>query len=205
MSELINTDDPPVTVCVSRRVKPGCEAAFEEVILGITKAAMAFEGHLGANIFRPSNPVNPEYRIIFKFDHMSNLRRWEKSQVRREWLARTEGLTLGEPATQILTGLETWFTLPAQPVVVPPPRYKMVLVTWLAIFPLITGLLALLGPVFLNQLPLVLRTLILTAVLIPLMTYVIMPRMTRLFAQWLYPSTPQPRRNPARRDGKKRR
>ena len=32
--------DPPVTVIISRRVKPGCEEAFEEFISGITAAAM---------------------------------------------------------------------------------------------------------------------------------------------------------------------
>ena len=204
MSTSGNPDDPPVTISISRRVKPGCEAAFEEFILGITTAATTFEGHLGTNIFRPSDPANPEYRVIFKFDRMSNLHRWEGSNVRREWLDRAESLTLGPPETQILTGLETWFTLPTQRGTVTPPHYKITLLTWLGIFPLITALLALLGP-FLNPLPLVLRTLVLTAVLVPLMTYVVMPRLTRLFTWWLYPSTSQPHREAGRRGRNKRR
>jgi hypothetical protein len=179
-------NNPPVTVAVLRRAKPGYEADFERVILGITKAAMTFEGHLGANIFHSINPTDSEYLIIFKFDCMTNLQRWEESEVRHKWLARAEGLTLGPPATRILTGMETWFTLPAQQAV-SPPRYKMALVTWLAIFPLISGINLLFGPV-LNQMPLSLRTLILTVVLISLMTYFIMPQMTRIFAWWLYSS-----------------
>lgn len=202
MIEPIEASDPPVTVSISQSVKPGCETAFEEVLLGIIAAAMIFEGHLGVNVFRPTDLSSPEYRIIFKFDHMSNLGRWEESEVRREWLARLESLTLGPPETQILTGLETWFTLPTQQAIVLPPRYKMALLTWLGIFPLITMLLALLGPVWLNHLPLVLRTLVLTAVLIPLMTYVVMPWLTQLFAQWLYPSTHQTPRESGRRGGR---
>lgn len=189
MSKSFNTDDPPVTVSVSRRVKPGCETAFEEVLLGLIAAAMKFEGHLGVNVFRPSDSTNPEYRVIFKFDRMSNLHRWEESEVRRQWLDRAENLTLGPPETQVLTGLEAWFTLPTQRTIIPPPRYKIALLTWLGIFPLITGILALLGPVFLNSLPLLLRTLILTGVLVPLMTYVVMPQLTQWVAWWLYPST----------------
>lgn len=92
---------------------------------------MSFEGHLGVNVFRPTDSSNPEYRIIFKFDRMSNLRRWEESEIRREWLERAESLTLGPPEIQTLTGLETWFTLPAQKAIVPPPRYKIALLTWL--------------------------------------------------------------------------
>jgi antibiotic biosynthesis monooxygenase (ABM) superfamily enzyme len=203
MSELLNTDDLPVTIAVSRRVKPGCEAEFEEIIAGITKAAMTFDGHLGTNIFRPINSADPEYLVIFKFDRMSNLRRWQESEVRRKWLARAETLTLCPPVIQILTGLETWFTLSTQQAIVPPPRYKIALVTWLAVFPLISVINMLFGSV-LNQLPLPLRSLVLTVALVSLMTYVIMPQMTRVFARWLYPSTQQSHKRLGRRYGKKR-
>jgi uncharacterized protein len=35
--------------------------------------------------------------------------------------------------------------------------------------------------------PVILRTLVFTGVMVSLMTYVVMPRMTRLFSFWLYP------------------
>ncbi len=63
----------------------------------------------------------------------------------------------------------------------------MALVTWLAVFPLITTIFLALGPI-LNQLPFLLRSLVLTVTTVSLMTYVVMPRMTRLFAFWLYPA-----------------
>jgi uncharacterized protein len=91
-----------------------------------------------------------------------------------------------EEDVRVLTGLETWFTLPSKPGQPSPPRYKMAVVTWLAVFPLITLIFALFGPL-LSQLPTLLRTLILTMVMVTLMTYVIMPRLTRLFSFWLYP------------------
>jgi len=37
-----------------------------------------------------------------------------------------------------------------------------------------------------GSVPTVVRTLVSTLVLVPLMTYVVMPRMTRLFQRWLY-------------------
>jgi len=40
---------------------------------------------------------------------------------------------------------------------------------------------------WLNLLPTLVRTLVFTAVMVTLMTYVVMSRMTRLFAFWLYP------------------
>jgi antibiotic biosynthesis monooxygenase (ABM) superfamily enzyme len=186
MSKQNFASDPPVTVIAVHRVKPGKEKAFEEIMSNLIKAAITFEGHLGANVIRPSDLEDSQYRIIFKFDRMSNLHRWENSEIRHRWLIRLAEVTQESLPYQILTGLETWFTLPGQRTVKPPPRYKMALITWLAIFPLISGINVLLGS-FLNQLPLLIRTIILTVVLVILMTYVVMPRMTRLFSRWLYP------------------
>jgi uncharacterized protein len=180
------SEDPPVTVVISRRVKPGCEQAFEKFISGITAASMTFPGHLGANIFRPTTPGDTEYRIIFKFDRQSNLRRWQESPCRRQWLARADSLVLGQPAIEVITGLETWFTIPVSKPIVPPPRHKMAVVTLLAIFPLIQIANIAIAPLF-KSLPPLLSSLILTAIIVLLMTYVVMPRMTRLFTRWLYP------------------
>jgi len=180
--------DPPVTVVITRKVKPGCKKAFEKFISGITASAMTFEGHLGTNVFRPSSPEDNEYRIIFKFNRASNLKIWEESECRRQWLARAESLRLEPDKIRIITGLETWFTLPAAKRIVPPPRYKMATVTLLALFPLIQLANYTLAPLLeLLPLPLLLRRLIITAIIVSLMTYVAMPRMTKLFSKWLYP------------------
>ena len=66
------------------------------------------------------------------------------------------------------------------------PRYKVAAITWLAIYPALTVTLALLGPV-LTPLPLYLRTLVVTVVLVPVMVYVLVPAMQRVFVGWLRP------------------
>ncbi len=185
------TEEPSVTVVISRRVKPGCEADFEAFLIGVIAACGQFPGYLGSNIFRPASPDDPEYRVIFKFDRLGNLRRWEMSEERQRWFTQAEALTECPPNIQVLTGLETWFTLPGKAAIIPPPRYKMALVTWLAVFPLIT----LISTVLQNQLvqlPIVLRVMIVTAIAVPTMTYLLMPQMTQIFAWWLYPSSLDP-------------
>ena len=84
-------------------------------------------------------------------------------------------------------GLETWFTLEGLGVVPPPPRWKMAATTWLAIYPAIT-LLLLLVQDLLAPFPVPLRTLLLTGLLVPLMTYLLMPAVTRMLRGWLYPT-----------------
>ncbi len=180
-------EDGPVSVAVSRKIKPGCERAYEELVKGIHEVMKGFDGYLGSHILKPAAPSDPEYRIIFRFASVAHLRAWETSPERREWLDRMSGMVVGRAVYQALSGLETWFTLPGGGPIVPPPRHKMMVVTWLAVFPLLTGFNYALQPL-LQGLPIWLRVLIGSATVVPVMTYVVMPRMTRLFKAWLYPS-----------------
>lgn len=60
----------------------------------------------------------------------------------------------------------------------------MVLLTWVGIWPTITLVLWVLLPVLLPRFPLPVVTLIVTAMVVPLMGYVIMPRLLRVFGRW---------------------
>jgi uncharacterized protein len=177
--------DPPVTIEILQRVKPGCEAAFESVLADLIAAATGFEGHLGVNVFRPGDRSNLEYRIVFKFSHISQLKQWETSPIRQKLLERAKRLTVSDSQISILTGLETWFTLPQQPGLPPPPRYKMVVISGLAIYVIISLLNVLILPLI-GSLPAFLRTFVVTLLTVATMTYIVMPRLTKLFAGWLY-------------------
>jgi antibiotic biosynthesis monooxygenase (ABM) superfamily enzyme len=176
----------PVTTTVTRRIKPGHEAAYEGFLVGIIGAARAFPGHLGVEVFRPAPGQGGEYRTVYRFDSVAHLRGWLESAERAAWLARAEPHVAGPMRTQVLTGLEGWFTLPTQPGLPPPPRYKMALVTWVTIFPLITLVVVAIAPLV-GSWPLVARLAFTTGVTVSLMTWVVMPRMTRLLHRWLYP------------------
>ena len=59
-------------------------------------------------------------------------------------------------------------------------KLKNTLIVWVAIYPTITAILVLFGNV-LNEFPILLRTLILTVILVPTMVYVLIPFWTRVF------------------------
>ena len=67
-----------------------------------------------------------------------------------------------------------------------PPRYKLALLTWAGAYAVITLMLTLLGPLMASW-PLALRTLALSATMVVTLTWVVMPRLTRLFRPWLAP------------------
>jgi len=181
-------DDGSVTVVTSRRVKPGHEEDFERWLDGIGEAAAKYPGFVWRRVTRPREHDRPEYVVVFKFDSYAHMVGWTESEERRDWLARVRPLVLDEFKETVLTGLERWFTLPGQPNLPPPTRARMASVTLLVVYPLSYGLNALLGG-WLAPLPAPLRSLIVAVLLITLMTWVVMPRATRLFRRWLYPSS----------------
>lgn len=183
----------PLTVVVSRRVRKGQQEAFEALSSQMTERASRFPGYLGTAMFRPASPDDPEYRIVFKFRDRETLTAWEESEERAELLQQIESLLVQPSEREVTSGIVTWFTLPGQNPVTPPPKWKMTIVSWLALYPAVTLVFVIFGDL-LAQVPLLLRTMIVTIVVMGLMSYLLMPRMTRWFAFWLFPRQKGPSR-----------
>jgi uncharacterized protein len=167
-------------------VKPGHEPFYEQFLEGIIAAAARYPGHLGVDVFRPESASTGEYRVVYRFDSGEHLRAWLDSDERATWVERAEPHVIGPMRTRFVTGMESWFTLADRPGTPPPPPYKMALLTWVTIFPLITLVVLALEPL-LEELTLAPRLAVTTAVTVPIMTWLVMPRVTRLFRGWLYP------------------
>src|SRR5215469_5903922 len=103
----------PVGVAARSGPQRQRQPAYEEFLAGINGAAKAFPGYLGEEVFRPAGGAGGEYRIIYRFDSPAHLRTWLDSGERAAWLARAEPHVAGPMRTQYLTGLESWFILPA--------------------------------------------------------------------------------------------
>jgi hypothetical protein len=177
-------DDQFVTVVISQLVKPGYEKAYEAWLKDITSVARTYLGHLGTNVIRPQLGVRNEYVIICRFDGYENLKAWMTSRDREYWLTQAQSLVESDPYVQEICGLEAWFSIPGQPLKTP-PRYKIALLTWATVFVLINILSTFLVPL-LRGLPPLIISLIVTIMMVVLLTYVVMPRVSRLFRWWLY-------------------
>jgi uncharacterized protein len=187
----------PVTVIVKRIAKKDKTKEFEEWLSGISKEFSRQDGSMGIDIIRPTNgnKSKSEYVIIFRFNTYENLENWEKSAIRNEWLQKSWELAEANYDVQKLSGLEFWFTPylkdESSPIVPlnPPPRHKMVIVT----IPVISVLLLILVPQIhvlteMLLIPYAIRLVIAITIIVLLMTYVIMPLLTKLLRFWLYKS-----------------
>jgi antibiotic biosynthesis monooxygenase (ABM) superfamily enzyme len=178
-------DEGTITVSISRRVKAGNEAQYELWISGVIEAASTYPGHLGTNVLRPGPMTNHEYVLIYRFDSYTNCQRWEKSALRQAWLAKLENMVEGEPVIRRGTGLEFWFDLPELPVKKHPSPHKMALVLISVVYTLVLMFNLALAP-WLEGMQLWQRVLVIVVLQVLLMTYLVMPRVTRLLQPWLY-------------------
>lgn len=177
-----SADDEPVTVTVARRVAPGREEEFERWYDGVIGCASRFPGFLGAGILRPTRVGQP-WHIVYRFADGATLDRWESSPERADWLARADEF-VEQTGVQRVSGLETWFAMPGRTAPAP-PRWKMALVTLAAIVPLVLLMNLTVLPL-LSDWPMLARTLVFSGTLTALMTWVVMPRITRIFRRFLY-------------------
>lgn len=67
----------------------------------------------------------------------------------------------------------------------PPKKWKIAIVIWLAIYPLITTIFALLGKQLILIEPLPLRALIITIIAVPIMVFILIPTLQKLLHNWL--------------------
>jgi antibiotic biosynthesis monooxygenase (ABM) superfamily enzyme len=165
------------------RAKKGREEELADWAHRIVTAAREREGNLAATVIRTSHPG--EYRVFHQFRSVQSLQEWLDSDERQHLLAEAEPILQNDPERQLATGLETWFRLPSEGrTAPPPPRWKMWLTSVIAIYPLVLGFQAWVTPLMTHW-PLVLRAAILPLVILSLMTFVVMPVVTRVLGPWL--------------------
>jgi antibiotic biosynthesis monooxygenase (ABM) superfamily enzyme len=185
MSDSQSAFDGPATLIFSRKVMPGREAEYKAWVAGFQDASRAVKGFLGASTMG-RGAADHDFVSIVRFDSFENLRAWEDSELRHQWVAKLPlDAVKGEATTRRLEGVEFWFAAPAGPAPVAPSPHKMALVLSVVVFSLVSVLTPPLRSL-LGDAPQLLRSAVMVLLQVGLMTYVIMPRVTKLLAGWLF-------------------
>src|SRR5262245_15664013 len=129
------SQNEPITVCITRTVKPGREAEFERALHDFVQRSLSLPGQHGVHIMRPAPGSNSrDYGIIRKFANREAIAAFRTSPEYLAWNALAVELTEGSGRTEELSGLESWFTLPDK-ILRPLPKWKMAIATFLGVFP----------------------------------------------------------------------
>lgn len=179
----------PIHVAITRRVRPGCEAKFQNALRDFFQASFDHGGVLGATmIVPPPGSDSREFGILRTFADARERDAFYASPLFKSWEAQCAPLTETDSWTyRPLHGLEAWFRSPH----LPPPRWKMATATFLGVFPVAMFLNVALGP-WIKDWPFVLRNAVFNAAVVAVLSWVVMPVVTRLLRGWLQTPPPSP-------------
>lgn len=155
-------------------------------IPSLSTAVLDAHGYRGATIIIRGGPSSALRYIIIRFTDKPSMKAWKDSPESLKLLDEVNNYSTRHYDTA--TGLETRFTLPQLKNVVaqPPPRWKMAIVVFIAVYAISSLTRSILNP-FLGQWPILSNTIIYTTILVVSLTYFAMPIMNRLLRRWLYP------------------
>lgn len=177
-----------VALIITHTIKAGEEKRYEAWLTDILSAVSSFPGYLGREIFRPAQGTRT-YTSIVRFDSYDQLNAWIESDARKSFVSLVSDLLEKGDVHEIRTGIDFWFTPEG---VRPPMPWKQFLLTLSAVYPLSLIIPLLLSPLF-RVAPILghpfMSGLLIAASLTALLTFVIMPRYTRLVKRWLYEKT----------------
>ena len=181
----------PVTTMFTDRVKPDRIAEYDAWSAGINGDVKQFPGFLSVDVIRPEDSDHPEYITLVKFNSCKHLKRWRESPNAAKWMEKLPNLLAGSSHKQEGVGLELWFDRPnSSQSLKEPPFWKQVLIGVICVYPLILILIWALAP-FTASLPSSVALLLNVIILSSLLTYPVMPWITRLLRPWLYSKSTQ--------------
>lgn len=173
----------PIHVAITRRVRAGCETEFQQALREFFQTSFAHGGVLGATmIVPPPGSDSREFGILRTFADEKERDDFYASPIFKAWEKKCEPLTETNSWTQRqLHGLEAWFRSPGGP----PPRWKMAVATFVGVFPTALMLNLTLGRAI-KAWPFIASSTVFNACMVALLTWIVMPLITRGLHSWLH-------------------
>jgi antibiotic biosynthesis monooxygenase (ABM) superfamily enzyme len=177
----LTPDSARVTAVSSVRVRPGEMDAFLALHGEILVALAATPGYLRADIFEPVPDVQDDTVVVLAFDTREHLDGWLHSPERLRILAAMERHTEGERTVNVVGGFAGWFAPNSGGNVT---RWKSAAAVLLALIPVSLLYTAIRLWLFPDLHPAI-ATVIGNIIGIVVLTWFLMPRVTRLLDTWL--------------------
>lgn len=176
-----------VHVAVIRRVRRTHVADFERALTELASKSMNEPGMRGVHIIQPPSCSDVlEYGILRSFASPADRDAFYKGDLYKQWVAKIEPMVEGAPAYREVEGLEAWFREPKGRL---PPRWKMALLTWIAVWPVSMLVPALLLPLLGPPFPRVLASGVVAGGIVTVLTWIAMPLLVKLARPWLHPES----------------
>lgn len=174
----------PVTVLVHRLVPLAEEKEFLTTLNRLLGDFNRFPGTAGSMVFRRPVGGDIELSIIQRFVGEAEHDAWLGSPQFERWRSKVAPTTPMHGHVRRYSGMESFFVSAQAPDA--PPRWKMAVLLMIVVYPMSLAL-STWGAPALARLPLFAGTFFTSVFMVLLMTYVLVPILTKLFQRWLQP------------------
>jgi antibiotic biosynthesis monooxygenase (ABM) superfamily enzyme len=171
-----------VTFVIGRSIKSGFEKEYDDWLRRYLATERNVPGYLGTTIIMPGGDHSAIRYIIQRYADKASMSVRKNSQESLKLIEEANNYSM--PHYESATGMETWFTLPDLKDIVPPPKWKMAIIVFMAAYCISSLSRYFLNP-YLGLQP-VLFNLFMTIILVIGLTYFAMPLLSRLLRRWLY-------------------
>jgi antibiotic biosynthesis monooxygenase (ABM) superfamily enzyme len=179
--------DEPIHIAITLRIRKPHVAEFERALEDFASRSLAEPGARGVQCLYPRpGSASTEYGILRSFASAADRDAFYGSAFFKGWLARIAPMVEGESTRRQLYGLEAWFRDPAEPM---PPRWKMALLTWIAVWPVSMLVSTIVASVLGRNVPQVVHAALVAAGLVAILTWVAMPLLVKIAHSWLHPKS----------------
>lgn len=181
----------PGSVAIVQRVQPGREEAYLEWSTKINLACSRFPGFLDLEVFDPVPGESEGFIIVIRFETEPQSRAWHTSSTCRQLLEEARPLLAKAVRHPPSSLYGSWFTGPGHDGEDPPPAWKQALVVLLVLYPTVMVLNHWVMKPFFHHWSGALSMFLANMMSVTLLTWVLMPWVTRRLRFWLHPGSPQ--------------
>ncbi|MFZ0593309.1 MAG: antibiotic biosynthesis monooxygenase [Bryobacteraceae bacterium] len=179
--------DKPIHIAITLRVRKTHVAEFQSALADFASRSLAERGARGVQcLYPPPGSASTEYGIMRSFASAADRDAFYRTALFKDWLARIEPMVEGESTRRQLHGLEAWFRDRKEPM---PPRLKMALLTWIAVWLASMLMRTILAPVLRSNVPQGLEAGLVAAGVVVILTWVAMPILVKIAHPWLHPKS----------------
>lgn len=181
--------DKPIHIAITMRVRKPRVAEFERTLVDFARRSLAEPGARGVQcLFPPPGSDSTEYGVLRSFASSDDRDDFYRSALFNDWLARIEPMVEGRSSRRELHGLEAWFRDGDEPM---PPRWKMALLTWPAVWLSSMLVRTIVAPAMGPNISQVVEAGFITAGVVVTLTWVAMPFLVKIARPWLHPKNTQ--------------
>ncbi|WP_085909061.1 antibiotic biosynthesis monooxygenase [Kiloniella majae] len=178
----------PVVLAVTDYVPLSKQDRYEALVDELHQFFEAEDGFLSVDTVRYNRPHQIEYTVLSRWADEKAAQQWRKNKLIQKKLSQIEAITGGAADIVEASGIGLWFDhIEGAEAGLPPglpPIWKRIVLSVIGVYPMLILLLELTAPII-GSLPQLLQVFIIVVVLSTLLTWPIMPWLSRLLQPWL--------------------